>query len=58
MLNYVRQHGRITRSEVVDLCRLSADQAARLLKRLKDRGLLLQHGERRWASYTPAAESA
>jgi len=58
VLNYVRQHGRITRSEVVELCRLSADQAAKLLKRLKARGLLLQHGERRWASYTPAGESA
>lgn len=58
VLNYVRQHGRITRSEVVELCRLSTDQAAKLLKRLKDRGLLLQQGERRWASYTPAGESA
>ena len=52
VLNYVRQHGRVTRAEVVELCRLSADQAARLLKRLKEQGLLLQHGERRWASYT------
>ena len=52
VLNYVRQHGRITRTDVVELCRLSADQAAKLLKKLKENGLLQQHGERRWASYT------
>ena len=58
VLNYVRQHGRVTRGEVVDLCRLSADQAARLLKRLKEQGLLQQHGERRWATYTIAGAGA
>lgn len=56
VLNYVRQHGRITRAEVVELCRLSADQAAKLLKKLKENGLLQQHGERRWASYTLLGE--
>jgi ATP-dependent DNA helicase RecG len=58
LLSYVRQHGRITRAEVVELCRLSSDQAAKLLKRLKERGLLEQHGERRWASYTIADANA
>lgn len=52
VLSYVRQHGRITRAEVIELCRLSMSQAAKLLKRLKDQGSLQQHGERRWASYT------
>ena len=52
VLNYVQQHGRITRAEVVELCRLSVDQAAKLLKKLKENGLIQQHGERRWASYT------
>jgi ATP-dependent DNA helicase RecG len=52
VLSYAQQHGRITRSDVTTLCRLSSDQAAKLLKRLKERGLLVQHGARRWASYT------
>jgi ATP-dependent DNA helicase RecG len=51
VLNYVQQHGQIQRSEVMDLCRLSPDQAAKLLKRMKDKGALLQQGERRWAVY-------
>jgi len=52
VLSYVRQHGEIKRAEVMELCRLTADQAAKLLKRLKDSGALMQRGERRWASYT------
>ena len=36
VLNYVRQHGRVA-CLVVTLCRLSPDQAAKLLKRLKER---------------------
>lgn len=52
VLSYIRQHGQIRRSEVIDLCRLTENQAAKLLKRLKDDGRLLQSGERRWAFYT------
>ena len=52
VLNYVQQHGRITRTDVVELCRLSPDQAAKLLKKLKQKGALTQHGERRWSNYT------
>jgi len=52
VLNYVRQHGRIQRNEVMDLCRLSGEQAKSLLKRLKSTGKLAQHGERRGAFYT------
>lgn len=51
VLNYVQQHGRIQRAEVMDLCRLSPDQAAKLLKRMKDKGALIQQGERRWSIY-------
>jgi ATP-dependent DNA helicase RecG len=51
VLNYVRQHGQIRRAEVMELCRLSTDQAAKLLKRMKERGQLKQDGERRWATY-------
>lgn len=52
VLSYVRHHGQIRRSDVIDLCHLSRDQAAKLLKRLKADGRLLQHGERRGAFYT------
>ena len=52
VLNYARQHGRIQRNEVMDLCRLSSDQAKNLLKRLKTEGKLVQHGDKRWAFYT------
>ncbi|MDP9515656.1 ATP-binding protein [Pseudomonas protegens] len=51
VFNYVQQHGQIQRAEVMDLCRLSPDQAAKLLKRMKDKGALIQQGERRWAVY-------
>lgn len=54
VLNYVQQHGQIQRADVMDLCRLSPDQAAKLLKRMKDKGVLRQQGERRWAVYKPA----
>lgn len=52
VLSHVGHHGRIQRSEVIELCRLSQDQATSLLKRLKAEGKLVQHGERRWAYYT------
>ena len=52
VLSHVRHHGQIRRSEVIDLCHLTEDQAAKLLKRLKDDGRLLKSGERRWAFYT------
>jgi ATP-dependent DNA helicase RecG len=57
VLSYARQHERVTRVDVMTLCRLSPDQAAKLLKRLKERGVLVQQGERRWASYTPATNA-
>jgi len=52
VLNFVSQHGRIKRSEVMELCHLSEDQAFRLLKRLMDGGLLSSHGEKRGVYYT------
>jgi ATP-dependent DNA helicase RecG len=55
VLNYVGQHGRIQRAEVMALCRLSEGQAKDLLKKLKARGELVQHGERRAAYYTGKA---
>jgi ATP-dependent DNA helicase RecG len=51
VLNYVRQHGSIQRPVVVDLCRMSEDQATRLLKRLTNTGQLVPLGTRRWRKY-------
>lgn len=55
VLGHIRHHGRIRRTEVMELCHLSPDQASSLLKRLKAEGRLQQHGERRWAYYTLTA---
>lgn len=52
VLSYTRQHGRIQRNDVMELCRLSGEQAKNLLKRLKTEGKLVQHGDKRWAFYT------
>ncbi|QDX82131.1 ATPase [Denitratisoma sp. DHT3] len=52
VLGHLQHHGRIRRGEVIELCHLTGDQAAKLLKRLKDEGRLVQHGERRGAFYT------
>ena len=52
VLSHVQHHGRIQRNEVIELCHLTGDQAAKLLKRLKNEGRLVKHGERRWTFYT------
>lgn len=52
VLNYVRQHGQIRRADAMELCRLSADQAKKLLARLRDEDRLTQHGSRRSSFYT------
>ncbi len=55
VLSYVRQHGQIKRADVVELCRLTPDQAAKLLNKLKKSGTLIQHGEKRGAFYKATA---
>lgn len=52
VLSYIHQHGQIRRAEVMELCRLSTDQAAKLLKKLKEAGAIVQHGKNRGAVYT------
>ncbi|QWT19599.1 putative DNA binding domain-containing protein [Bacillus sp. NP157] len=52
ILNFVRQHGRIRRSDVTELCRLTAEQARSLLKKLTLEEKLIQHGTRRGAYYS------
>lgn len=52
VLSYVDAHGRVTRSQVAELCTTSPKQATRLLGRLVDEGKLKRHGERKAAYYT------
>jgi ATP-dependent DNA helicase RecG len=48
---FITQHGRITRQDVVELCRLTPDQAYKLLKQLCSENILTKQGERKGASY-------
>lgn len=57
VLGFARQHGEIRRSDVMELCHLTGDQASRLLRRMTDEGALIAHGERRWRYYTPNGDS-
>src|SRR5690606_18806297 len=45
--NFVAQHGRTTRNDVMNLCRLSPDQAYKLLKKLVSENYLLKQGFRK-----------
>lgn len=51
ILEYVAAHGRITRREVVDLCRLDSRQARYLLQKLVKKDRLQQIGTGRGAHY-------
>lgn len=52
VLQYAQEHGQITRREAAELCKLSADQASRLLRRVAlARPELSLEGERRGARY-------
>ncbi|MCP9446720.1 MAG: putative DNA binding domain-containing protein [Nitrospira sp.] len=51
LLQYVARHGRITRREAAELCRLSPDQAYRLLQRMAKDGRLIRHGSKKGAWY-------
>lgn len=42
----VDEHGRITRREAAELCRITGPQAYRLLDRLANEGLLMREGKR------------
>jgi ATP-dependent DNA helicase RecG len=52
ILTFVARHGAITRREAADLCQLSAPQAGRMLRRMRDEGKLSLRGSRRNARYT------
>lgn len=51
VLRYVREHGWITRGDVIELCRLGGYQATRLLDRLVERGELTRFGSGRGVYY-------
>lgn len=52
VLNYVRAHGRVTRRETAELCRISPYQATRLLQKLVEQDKLLLHGKWKGTYYT------
>jgi len=51
---YLSQQGRITRQEVIDLCRLTPDQAYKLLKQLCKENSIKKSGDRKSAYYIKA----
>lgn len=51
VLSFIDKHGSIKRSDVVELCRLSPDQAYKLLLRMKKLGKIQQVGNRKGAIY-------
>ena len=51
VLQYVHGHGRITRSQVADLCQIDPRAAKYLLDRLVSSGKLIRIGTKRWTSY-------
>lgn len=51
ILQYVRKHNAITRSEAADLCQVGPDQATRILKGLVNEGHLVLRGMGRGAYY-------
>jgi len=56
VMTYVAKHGGITRREAAEPCRLSPDQAGRLLGRLRDKGALVRVGSKRGARYQRPVE--
>jgi len=52
VLKYVETHGKITRRDVIELCRIGHDQATRLLVKLTKEKKIILHGQRRHAFYT------
>jgi ATP-dependent DNA helicase RecG len=51
VLQFVKQHGQITRSQAVELCRIGDYQASRLLRKLTNQGKLKKEGERKSSVY-------
>ena len=56
VVQFVEKHGRITRREVAELCKLSSAQARTLLGRLTRQGVLALRGSKRGAYYERGAK--
>ncbi len=56
VLQYIREHAQITRSDVVELCKIGDSQATRLLNRLVDSAQLTRIGAGRGAYYQERQE--
>ncbi|WP_254175162.1 DNA glycosylase AlkZ-like family protein [Planktothrix pseudagardhii] len=54
VMNYVKQYGQIKRADVMQLCRLTKDQAARLLQKLYNDRRLVRQGKSRATFYVLA----
>ncbi len=54
VLKFIRAHGKITRKDAADLCRINENQAAFLLKKMKEAGQLHLVGVGRNAHYVAA----
>ena len=57
VLQYVKKHGRITRREAAELCKIASHQARALLARLVARGDLTMQGRRKGAFYVRASKN-
>jgi ATP-dependent DNA helicase RecG len=53
VVQYLEKHGRITRREIADLCKISPNQARTLISRLLKHKKLVQNGQKRGAFYEP-----
>lgn len=51
ILKFIDKHGKISRSQVSDLCKISKDQAYRLLRKLCDQEILVMRGKSRNVSF-------
>ncbi len=52
VLQYAQKHNKVTRKDVMELCRISDYQAGNLLRRLSAENKLILHGKSRGAYYT------
>ncbi|MBN2373592.1 putative DNA binding domain-containing protein [bacterium] len=54
VLKVIESNGKITRGEVMELCKITKDQAYRLLNKLKKEGKIVSFGVRRATWYEPS----
>lgn len=56
VVNYIKAHSTIRRREVIELCKITPDQASKLLQRLVKTGQLIKKGEKKGSHYELSAE--